>query len=73
MDFKEQLISYSEGIDEYPEARFKKFRQTYLKIDKYNKADVQNASDAALALYTWATAIDKFQTVKKNGEFFVYY
>lgn len=26
IDFKDQLISYSEGIDDYPDARFKKFR-----------------------------------------------
>lgn len=40
MDFKDCLVNYSNDIDNVPEARFKKFRQTYLKNEKYNKSDV---------------------------------
>ena len=44
MNFKEELIKFSENIEGKPERVFVKFRHTYLKNSKYCKDDIEKTS-----------------------------
>ena len=44
MNFKEELIKFSETIETKQERVFTKFRNTYLKNPKYCKEDIEKTS-----------------------------
>jgi dynein heavy chain len=63
MKFLEKLCDYD--VTKVPEKRFLTLRNTYLKDENFKKENVLKVSEAAASIYTWVTAIDSFQKVKK--------
>ena len=63
MKFLEKLMDFD--VTKIPEKRFIQFRNSYLKDENFNRDNVMKVSEACCTLFTWATAIDKFQQVKK--------
>jgi len=58
MNFKEMLIDFK--VESVPEKKWKKYKETYLGNAEYNEDKVKSVSTAALAIYTWASASEKF-------------
>lgn len=65
LKFLEKLLDYRKTIDQVPEKRFFKLRQTYITDPNFNKEKVHSVSQAAEAIVVWILATDKFQQIKK--------
>lgn len=66
MNFREMLLQFGDKIDTYPEKNFKKFRAVYLTKEDFTYDKIFGVSQACAGLFLWATAVDKFQKVRKE-------
>jgi len=66
MSFKDQLKNYGDTIADKPEKMFIKFRKVYMSMEEFNFNRIEQVSKSCASLFTWATATEKFQRVKKE-------
>lgn len=63
MSLRDQLLDFE--VDQVPEKKWTKYRNTYLANADYNEDKLKSVSTAALAFLSWASASEKYYQVKK--------